>query len=140
MQIAAQKSLQIQKQLADSAPKATAAGNIEDTYFHAGEYVAAGTPVVSLLPPENVKVRFFVPQAKLPSFAIGDKIVLRCDGCESPVKAVIVFIASQSEYTPPIIYSVGSRDKLVFRIEAKPETFTPALRPGLPVDIEREGP
>lgn len=140
LEIAAQKTVQIKKQIAESAPKAPSSGNIEDTYFHAGEFIAAGTPVVSLLPPENVKIRFFVPQAKLPLFAIGSKVILHCDGCESPMKATIAFIANQSEYTPPVIYSVGSRDKLVFRIEAYPETFSPILRPGLPIDVEREVP
>ncbi|MFA4994533.1 MAG: efflux RND transporter periplasmic adaptor subunit [Bdellovibrionales bacterium] len=140
LEIAAQKIVQIKKQLDESSPTAPGAGNIEDTYFHAGEYVSAGTPVVCLLPPENIKIRFYVPQAKVSQFAIGDKILLHCDGCDNPLKATVVFIASQSEYTPPVIYSVESRDKLVFRIEAKPETFTPALRPGLPVDVEREAP
>ena len=140
VQIAVQKIVQIQKQLAESAPKAPGNGGIEDTYFHIGEYIAAGTPVVSFLPPENVKIRFFVPQAKLPLFALGSKVLIHCDGCGAAIKAVIVFIASQSEYTPPVIYSVGSRDKLVFRIEAKPLVFTPMLRPGLPVDVEREAP
>jgi len=140
VEIAAQKSVQIQKQLTESAPKAPGNGVIENTYFHAGEFIAAGTPVVSFLPPENVKIRFFVPQAKLPLFEIGSKVLIHCDGCGAAIKAVIVFIASQNEYTPPVIYSVGSRDKLVFRVEAKPEVFTPVLRPGLPVDVERDVP
>jgi HlyD family secretion protein len=138
VQIAQQKTVQTQKQIAESAPKAPGAGYIEDTYFNPGEYIAAGTPVVSFLPPENIRVRFFVPQAKLPLFPFGSLVTLRCDGCKKQMKAVINYIASQSEYTPPVIYSVGSRDKLVFRVEALPESFTPDLRPGLPVDIERD--
>ena len=137
LQGAIQKVVQAKKQLVESAPKAPNDGRIEDTYYRAGEYIAAGAPVVSLLPPENVRVRFFVPQALLPSFPLEGAVTIHCDGCDKPVKAKINFIASQGEYTPPVIYSVGSRDKLVFRVEAIPETFTPALRPGLPVDIER---
>lgn len=133
-----QKTIQIRKQREESAPKASSEAQVEDTYFNPGEFVAAGTPVVSLLPPENVKVRFFVPGAKLPMLILGSDVRLRCDGCTEPIKAKISYIASQSEYTPPVIYSVGSRDKLVFRVEAKPETFSPALKPGLPVDIERD--
>jgi HlyD family secretion protein len=138
--MAAQKVVQTKKQLVESAPKAPADGRIEDTYFNPGEYIAAGTPVVSFLPPANVKIRFFVPEAELPLFALGSAVTIRCDGCEKPIKAKIDFIASQSEYTPPVIYSVGSRDKLVFRVEAIPDVFTPVLRPGLPVDIERNAP
>jgi len=138
LQTAMQKITQTKKQLAEIAPKAPSSGSIEDTYFHPGEYIAAGTPVVSLLPPENVKIRFFVPEAKLALFPLGGEVILSCDGCGKPIKAKVNFIASQSEYTPPVIYSVESRDKLVFRIEAQPETFTPVLRPGLPVDIRRD--
>jgi HlyD family secretion protein len=131
-----QKVLQLRKQLADSAPKAPADGRIEDTFYHAGEYVGTGTAVVSFLPPENVKLRFYVPQVDLPHMALGKTVTVRCDGCEKPVEAKINYIASESEYTPPVIYSVGSRDKLVFRVEALPVSYTPALRPGLPVDID----
>ncbi|MDD3371092.1 MAG: efflux RND transporter periplasmic adaptor subunit [Alphaproteobacteria bacterium] len=138
LQVAAQKVTQTKKQLADSAPKAPVAGRVEDTYFLVGEYVAAGAPVVSLLPPGNVKVRFFVPQAELSRFELGRKVSIRCDGCGKAVAGKISYIASQSEYTPPVIYSVGSRDKLVFRVEAMPDAFSPALRPGLPVDVVRE--
>ncbi len=138
LNMAAQKVTQIKKQLVDSAPKAAASGSVEDTYFHPGEYVAAGSPVVSLLPPENIRIRFFVPQANLPMFVLGTPVTISCDGCEKPIKAKISYIASQSEYTPPVIYSVESRDKLVFRVEAKSEAFAPVLRPGLPVDIVRD--
>jgi len=134
---AAQKVVHVKKQLEESAPLAAQQGTVEDTYFHAGEYIASGTPVVSFLPPENVKIRFFVPQNRVPFFALGDEVSIHCDGCIEPIKAKIAFIATQSEYTPPVIYSVGSRDKLVFRIEAKPARYTPVLRPGLPVDIQR---
>jgi HlyD family secretion protein len=137
LQVAAQRVAQIKKQLEEAAPKAPSGGSIEDTYFHAGEFVGSGAPVISLLPPGNVKIRFFVPQARLPLFPMGKAVTIRCDGCAAPVTAKISYISSQSEYTPPVIYSVGSRDKLVFRLEATPEVFAPALRPGLPVDIER---
>lgn len=135
LQLAAQKIIQTEKQLVESAPKAPSGGSAEDTFFNPGEYIAAGAPVVSLLPPENVKIRFFVPQAVLPSFPLGSEVFIRCDGCGERIKARISYISSKSEYTPPVIYSVESRDKLVFRVEAKPENFVPALRPGLPVDI-----
>jgi HlyD family secretion protein len=138
LQTAAQKIVQTKKQLVEIAPKAPFGGSIEDTYFHPGEYIAAGTPVVSLLPPENVKIRFFVPEAKLALFPLGAGIIVSCDGCGKPIKAKVNFIASQSEYTPPVIYSVESRDKLVFRVEAQPENFMPVLRPGLPVDVQRD--
>jgi len=138
--MAQQKQIQIQKQLSEAAPTAPAAGYIEETYYRPGEYVAAGSAVVRLLPPENIKIRFFVPQARVPQLAAGQTLSLSCDGCTAPIPAKITFISSQSEYTPPVIYSVGSRDKLVFMIEAKPEQFSPQLRPGLPLDIALRAP
>jgi HlyD family secretion protein len=132
---AEQKLKQIAKLLEEATPKAPVAGQIEDTYFRPGEFVNAGAPVVSLLPPENVKIRFFVKQEKLPQIQLGQVVQFNCDGCTAPVAGKITFIATQAEYTPPVIYSVGSREKLVFMVEAKPDTFDPQLRPGLPVDI-----
>ena len=133
---AAEQTLaQTEKKLEDAAPLAPSSGIIEDTFFRPGEYVTAGQPVVDLLPPENIKVRFFVSQKIVAQLKYGQIITVSCDGCSKPIKAKISYIASEAEFTPPVIYSVESRDKLVFLIEAKPEEFSPELRPGLPVDI-----
>jgi len=109
---------------------------VHDTLYRAGEYVAAANPVVVLLPPTNVKVRFFVPQAKLPAIQTGEVVSVRPDG-GAPVKATVNYISTQAEYTPPVIYSQDTRAELVFMIEA---TFAPAeaaqLRPGQPVDVD----
>ncbi|MGE4314316.1 MAG: HlyD family secretion protein [Pseudobdellovibrionaceae bacterium] len=126
---------QAEKRLTDAAPLAPAAGVIEDTYYRAGEYVGAGQPVVSLLPPENVKIRFYVSQALVPTLKTGEAVNVTCDGCKEAVAAHITYIAPESEYTPPVIYSVESREKLVFLIEAAPDAYHEELRPGLPVDV-----
>ncbi len=133
--MANQKLLQAQKLLQESAPPAPQLARIEDTYYRPGEYVAAGAPVVSLLPPENIKVRFFIAQKTLPHIKAGAAVHIHCDGCKALIPAHITFISSQAEFTPPVIYSVGSREKLVFMIEAKPDQFAPELHPGLPIDI-----
>lgn len=140
VRLAEQGVVQAEKLLRDSAPKAPSAGRVEDVFYRPGEFVAAGAPVVSLLPPQNIKVRFFVPQANLPEWPLGKPIAIRCDGCAKPIPAKVTFIASQAEFTPPVIYSVESRDKLVFMLEAVPDAYDPSLRPGLPVDIEPERP
>ena len=135
VEMAEQGVVQAEKQLQEAAPSAPSTGRIENTYFRAGEFVPAGTPVVSLLPPENVKIRFFVPQAQLPSLTPGRKVNISCDGCAESISAKITFVASQAEFTPPVMYSVEARDKLVFMVEAVPDRFAPGLRPGLPVDV-----
>ena len=96
--------------------------------------VAASRPILALLPPGNIKVRFFVPEAELPRFAYGDSVTVRCDGCADDIVARVSFIAKSAEFTPPVIYSLQERSKLVFLIEALP--IEPAkLRVGQPVDV-----
>ena len=110
------------------------AGSVQEIYFRVGEMVQAGRPIVSLLPPENVRVRFFVPQAILPRMHIGDRIAINCDGCPQGLMARVNFVSAQAEFTPPIIYSLEERARLVFRIEATPEQ-PGDLRVGQPVSI-----
>jgi HlyD family secretion protein len=109
-------------------------GSIQEIYFRQGETVQAGRPIVSMLPPGNVRVRFFVPQATLPTLKIGDRIMVACDGCTKGLAARVNFISAQAEFTPPVIYSEDERSRLVFRIEATPET-PQDLRVGQPVSV-----
>ena len=115
---------------------ATVDGVVTDTLFVRGEWVPAGAPVVALLPPANVKVRFFVPEPRLGAVRVGQKVSLACDGCGAPISAAITYIAPQAEFTPPVIYSKDSRAKLVFLVEAKPAAAEGAkLHPGQPIDV-----
>jgi HlyD family secretion protein len=122
-------------QLDQRAVTAPVASLVEDTVRRAGEWVPAGGIVVSLLPPENVKVRFFVPEPMLPGVRQGQRVGLRCDGCAAGMTATVRYVAPEAEFTPPVIYSVGSREKLVFLVEAAPEPGT-TLHPGQPVDVD----
>jgi HlyD family secretion protein len=114
---------------------APAAGLVADTLYRPGEWVAAGAPVVSLLPPENVKIRFYVSETIIATLRLGDAVIVRCDGCGGDVPAKVRFIAPQAEFTPPVIYSRENRANLVFLVEARPDTPNPALHPGLPVEV-----
>jgi HlyD family secretion protein len=109
-------------------------GTVQQIYFRPGEMVPAGRPVLSLLPPGNVKVRFYVPESILPSIAYGEEIGVTCDGCAGGLTARVSFIAEQSEFTPPVIYSLDERAKLVFLIEALPQK-PGDLRVGQPVGV-----
>ncbi len=109
---------------------------VADVYFQTGEWVPAGQPVVSLLPPQNLKARFFVPQSELATLAPGQTVLLSCDGCAGPIAARILRIASQPEFTPPVIYSNAQRAKLVFMVEAQPAPGDASrLKPGQPLDV-----
>jgi HlyD family secretion protein len=109
-------------------------GSVQQVYYRTGELVPAGKPIVALLPPSNLKVRFFVPEAMLPKLKIGETVTINCDGCDSGLSARISFIARSAEFTPPVIYSTEERAKLVFLIEARPER-PERLRVGQPVSV-----
>jgi HlyD family secretion protein len=110
------------------------AGTIQEVYFRGGEMVDPGRPIVSILPPKNVKVRFFVPQEMLPDIHIDDRVRIACDGCRLDLYGRVSFISAQAEFSPPVIYSLEERARLVFRIEAIPE-LPDEVRIGQPASI-----
>jgi HlyD family secretion protein len=114
-------------------------GSIQQIYFRGGELVPAGKPIVAVLPPGNLKLRFFVNEATLPKLRLGDPVTVLCDGCDKGITARITFIARSSEFTPPVIYSMDERSKLVFMIEARTQQ-PEGLRVGQPVSIALGGP
>ena len=116
------------------SPPAPSAGRVEEVYFRPGEWAAANQPVVSLLPDDRIKVRFFVPEKEVARYRPGTNVRFSCDGCASGLSAKISYVSPRPEFTPPVIFSRDSRDRLVFMVEALPAN--PAkLMPGLPVDV-----
>jgi HlyD family secretion protein len=109
---------------------------VQDTFFVAGEWVPAGRPVASILPPANVKARFYVPEAALGNVSVGKPVEIRCDGCPGPVAAKVSYVSTQAEYTPPVLYSKESRTKLRFLVEARiDDPHSAKLKPGQPIDV-----
>jgi HlyD family secretion protein len=116
------------------SPAAPSPARVEDVFYQRGEWVSANQPIVSLIPDDKVKVRFFVPEGEVARYKPGRKVRFACDGCAGGLTAVIRFVSARPEFTPPVIFSRDSRDKLVFMVEAYPDR--PAgLNPGLPVDV-----
>lgn len=127
---------QLQWRVDQKSQRAPVDALVQDTVFRPGEWVAAGAPVVSLLPPANLKLRFFVAEHQLGRVAVGQRVSASCDGCAAPIAATISYIAPQAEYTPPVIYSRENRAKLVFMVEARPAPEDALkLHPGQPVDV-----
>jgi HlyD family secretion protein len=123
--------------LAQKHQRAPKAGLVFDTLYREGEWVAAGRPVVALLPPQNVKVRAFVPQTLIGTMHPGDRLRVTVDGVQEPFIGTVSYISPKAEYTPPVIYSRESRGKLVFMIEAVFDLVAAAnLHPGQPVDVQ----
>jgi len=109
-------------------------GSVQQIYFRDGETVPAQRPVLSIMPPGNIKVRFYVPEPELPKLAVGDEVRITCDNCAADLTAKIYFISTAAEYTPPVIYSLDERNKLVYLIQARPSR-PDSLRVGQPVSV-----
>lgn len=122
------------QRLSDTNGAAPIAGVIQQIYHRPGEVVAAGQPIAALLAPSNMKVRFFAPQDMLARLPVGARVLVSCDECGEPVAARISYVAIEPQFTPPVIYSVDQREKLVFLMEARFDAPN-AIRPGMPVDI-----
>lgn len=123
--------------LAQRSVHSLSEGRIEDVFQREGEFISAGRPVLSILPDNALKVRFFVAESDLVHTEIGQIVRVHADGLDADVEARISFIASEAEFTPPVIYSVGSREKLVFLVEARLPAGT-SLHAGLPVEVDME--
>jgi HlyD family secretion protein len=114
-------------------------GAVQEVYFRPGEYVGAGQSIVALLPPGNVKVRFYVPEPARAAMRTGDKVLVGCDGCAEGLSARISFVSREAEYAPPVIFSREERRKLVYMVEAVPDGEARNLPVGQPVTVSIPG-
>lgn len=131
--VAQAQLVQSQWRLDQRSVSSPVAARVDDTVYREGEWVQAGSPIVSLREEGAIKVRFFVPQAMLSQVPVGKKLQIACDGCQS-FAAEVSYVAQNAEFTPPVIYSKENRAKLVFLVEAVPLNAQ-VLSPGQPVDI-----
>ncbi len=109
-------------------------GIVQKVYFRPGETVQPAKPVIALLPPPNLKIRFFAPETRLAAITIDQTVGVSCDACARGLTAKVSFIARNAEYTPPVIYSREERAKLVYMIEARPAE-PDKFRVGQPVTV-----
>jgi len=127
--------IEAEKNLGKRQVFAPANGTVEEVYFRPGEVVNSGQAVVALLPPRNLKVRFFVAEPDRAGLQVDQTISLSCDGCPPDLKAKISFIAREAEFTPPVIFSREQREKLVFLVEARPDGQASELTAGQPLTV-----
>jgi HlyD family secretion protein len=125
---------EMESRLGQLSRNSPAAGRIDDVFFRQGEWASADQPILALLPDDRVRVRFFVPETAMARYRPGTTIHFACDGCAAGLTARIDFVSAQPEFTPPIIYSRSSRDRMVFMVEAIP-IDPKSLMPGQPVDV-----
>ena len=132
MDAAAAALAEAEIRLGDRAVAARAGGRVERLVRRAGDLAPAGAAVVTLLPPEGIHVRIYVPEPDLASLRIGSRLAVACDGCAQALTAEVSFVAGEAEFTPPVIYAVESRKKLVYLVKARPSA--PGLKPGQPIE------
>jgi len=134
--VAKAQAASAETRLARRIVRAPAGGTVQEVYFRAGEMASAQKPVVALLPPGNIKARFYVRETELAGLKLGDKVSLTCDGCAAAIGAQVIFKSQTVEYTPPVIYSLEERGKLVFLIQARPDR-SDGLNVGQPIQVQR---
>lgn len=120
--------------LQDRSLAAPIEGQVERRFFETGEVVASGVPVLSIFQPERMKAIFFVPEPSRTATRIGDRLTITCDGCPPGLTATISRLASDPQFTPPILYSRDERERLVFRAEAVIAEGS-GLLPGQPISL-----
>ncbi len=126
---------QVRARLAKYVAWSPAEGRVENVYYRAGEIALAGSPVLSLLPSGRRKLVFFIPEPARPTLSVGAEVHLHCDGCPGGLTAEVTFVGDEAEFTPPVIFSRDTREKLVYRAEAKLAGAAAALPIGHPVDV-----
>jgi HlyD family secretion protein len=126
---------QIETRIGRQSVVAPAAGVVQDVFFRPGEVVNAGQPILALLPPANRKIRFYAPESQLARLALGRRVAISCDGCPPDLVARVTFMSSETEFTPPVIFSEQERSKLVFKLEARFPAPGARLPLGLPVTV-----
>jgi len=127
--------VQAETNIAKREVASPANGTVEEIYFRPGEVVKEGQAVLALLPPGNLKVRFFVQEPVRASLSVDQIVQVSCDGCGEGLTARINFISRDAEFTPPVIFSREQREKLVFLVEARPIGETVKLTAGQPVTV-----
>ncbi len=115
--------------------EAPATGRIGDVLREGGEIAGPTAPVLSLLPDGGVKLKLYVGETSFSSIAVGSKLAVRCDGCPAGLSATVSYVSPDPEFTPPVIYSLENRQKLVYLVEARPDASSSVLQPGQIVDV-----
>lgn len=114
---------------------APAAGRIDDVIRNPGDTAGPNAPVISMLPDGAVKLAVYIPESAFSSIKVGTLLDVRCDGCGPDLKAKVSYVSPDPEFTPPVIYSLENRQKLVYLVEARPQGDAGALQPGQIVDV-----
>jgi HlyD family secretion protein len=113
-------------------------GRVFDTFYQEGEKIPMNQPVLAILAPENIDVLFYIPEQQLSQIKLGETVYFDCDNCKNRTAVTVSYISPEAEFTPPIIYSKDTRNKLVYLIRADiPRDIASQFHPGQPIDVYR---
>ena len=126
-------------QLEQRMISAPAAGDIFEILRRSGEIAGPQAPILSLLPEGAVLLRLYMPETRIAGIVPGLRLSVNCDGCPQDTSATVTFVADEREFTPPVIYSLENRQKLVYLVEARPDPGAVRLKPGQIVDVRISG-
>jgi HlyD family secretion protein len=127
---------QAQWRLSKRVLTAPSPGRVNDVIHNPGDTAGPSAPVISILPDGAVKLSVYIPESAFSSVKVGTLLGVHCDGCGPDVKARVSYVSPDPEFTPPVIYSLENRQKLVYLVEARPEGGASALQPGQIVDVD----
>jgi HlyD family secretion protein len=101
-----------------------------------GDVLAANREVATLLLPQHMWVRVYVPEPWLGHIRLGENVEVHVDS--EPSKAfsgVVEQIARSAEFTPRNVQTVGERIKQVFGIKIRLDNRESKLRAGMSADV-----
>jgi HlyD family secretion protein len=132
----------LSKTIADCTITAPAGGIVTHKAVEAGELVAPGAVVVTLVELDSVYVMIYVTEKELGRVKLGDAAEVKIDAFPDKVFAgQVTYISPEAEFTPKNVQTKEDRVKLVFGVKVEIENREGLLKPGLPADaIIRVGP
>jgi HlyD family secretion protein len=136
---ARQETIRAAEGQVERALTAPADGRVAEVIRRPGDIAGPSAPILSLLPDGAIRLKLYLPEPQFSSVAVGTRLAVACDGCREGVTALVTYASPEPEFTPPVIYSLESRQKLVHLVEARPEGEAAALKPGQIVDVTIAG-
>ena len=91
--------------------------------------------MVALLPPRNLKVRFFVAEPERATLQVDQRVALYLRRLPARLHAKSISSRARQSSRPPVIFSREQRQKLVYLVEARPEGPAAKLTAGQPVTV-----
>lgn len=122
-------------QLSYTSVKAPNAGVVTAVNANPGQNAAPSKTLVTLLDPNDLFVRIYVPETSIGTVKIGQKATVTTDSSTTTFPADVSFVAAQAEFTPNTVQTKDQRTKLVYEVRIRVSDDSGTLKAGMPVDV-----